>query len=227
MRINKYIAKSGYCSRRKAEELILEKRVKVNKKLAIIGMDVKDEDIVYIDNKKIDIINKFVYIAFNKPKKCITSANDEFGRKTVFDYIKLKNRLFPIGRLDYDTTGLLILTNDGELYNNIIHPKKHIEKRYIATVKGRAIKNATKLFKKGFDIDGKKTLPAKLELNSNTAIVTIVEGRNRQVRKMLEYIGLEVVELKRESIGNIKLNELKLGKYRHLTDDEVRYLKGL
>ncbi len=229
MRIHKYLAEAGIASRRKSEDIIRENRVMINDRLATIGDIVQEGDIVKVDNNIISNKKENIVIMFNKPDNCVTTLDDQFNRKTVMDYIDIKTRIYPIGRLDYHTTGLLLLTNDGEFANHIMHPRKHIKKKYIAKVTGRYKKNSIEIFKKGFILEGKKTLPAELYFKTHKndlyAYVTIFEGRNRQVRKMLNYIGLEVVSLERVSIGNLTL-DVEMGKYRYLNDDEIRSLYG-
>ena len=167
----------------------------------------------------------------NKPLDCVTTSSDQFGRTTVLDYITdVDERIYPIGRLDYNTTGLLLLTNDGDLAKKIMHPSSHVSKVYIAKIKGVPTKSNLAKFRDGIIIDDRKTSPAKIEIvkdNKSESIVQveIYEGRNRQVRKMLDDIGHPVITLKRIEIGNIKLGNLSLGSFRHLTDEEIKYLK--
>ncbi len=227
MKIHKYMAEAGIASRRKSEDIIREKRVMINDRLATIGDIVKEGDIVKVDHKVISNKKEDIVIMLHKPDNCVTTVDDQFNRKTVMDYIDIKARIYPIGRLDYHTTGLLLLTNNGEFANHIMHPRKHIKKRYVAKIRGQYQKDAIKLFKTGFLLEGKKTLPAELSFktlnNDLYAYVTIFEGRNRQVRKMLDYIGLEVLSLKRVSIGNLNL-DIESGSYRYLTEKEIRSL---
>ncbi len=235
MRINKYIAKSGLCSRRKAEELIINNEVSVNdvliKELAF-KVDEK-KDIVKVKGKIISIKEELVYYLLNKPIGYISSAKDERGRKTVIDLLKeVKERIYPIGRLDYDTSGLLLLTNDGDLTYKITHPKHNINKVYEAYVEGIPTKDEIYSFEKGLNIEDYKTSKAKIDIidikGKNSVVrITIHEGKNRQVRKMCDKINHPVIKLKRVSIGNIKLNDLKEGKYRPLTNQEIKYLYSL
>ncbi|MCT4585147.1 MAG: rRNA pseudouridine synthase [Peptostreptococcaceae bacterium] len=235
MRINKYIAKSGLCSRRKAEELIINNEVSVNdvliKELAF-KVDEK-KDIVKVKGKIISIKEELVYYLLNKPIGYISSAKDERGRKTVIDLLKeVKERIYPIGRLDYDTSGLLLLTNDGDLTYKITHPKHNINKVYEAYVEGIPTKDEIYSFEKGLNIEDYKTSKAKIDIidikGKNSVVrITIHEGKNRQVRKMCDKINHPVIKLKRVSIGNIKLNNLKEGKYRPLTNQEIKYLYSL
>lgn len=230
-RLQKVIANSGYASRRKAEELIKQKRVKVNGKLITeLGTKVNGNDIIEIDNLKIQNEEK-VYFILNKPRGIITSASDEKGRKTVVDLINTDKRIYPVGRLDYDTTGILLLTNDGELTNLMLHPRNKIDKVYIAKVNGLVGKEEVAKLSKGVFINSKKTAHAKVRVKrfnkkTNTSIVelTIHEGRNHQVKKMFESIGLEVLKLKREKIACLNLDGLKSGDYRKLNPKEVKQL---
>lgn len=233
IRLQKYLAEAGIASRRKSEEIILEGRVSVNGKITdTLGIKVDDErDIVCVDGKYVKNTQKSIYIMLNKPVGSVTTVSDQFGRKTVMDYIDIKQRIYPVGRLDYDTSGLLLLTNDGELTNRLTHPKHNINKNYIAAVKGRPTAEALERFRKGLIIDGRMTAPAEIKIiktdNKTTTLdIKIHEGRNRQVRKMCQAIGVPVTDLKRIAIGNIKLGELAAGEYRHLTDEEVAYLKN-
>ncbi len=236
MRINKYIALSGLCSRRQAENLILEKKVKVNGKvLCDLAFDVAEGDIVIVNGKPITPVNSFTYLAMHKPKGYVCTNKDEHDRKTVFDilpapYKKLK--LFCVGRLDYNTEGLLILTNDGNVCENITHPSRQVYKRYIARVEGELTKQDIDTLKNGVMVDGKltaKSIVNKLEFKDNKTRVEvcIYEGRNRQIRKMFEAINKNVDFLVRKSIGEINLGGLKRGDVRPLSSAEIYYLKGL
>lgn len=236
MRINKYIAMSGICSRRQADDLVKSGKVKVNGKvLSDLAFDVSDEDIVVVD-KKVAVPNyNFTYLAMHKPKGCVSTNSDEHGRKTVFDllpnqYKSLK--LFCVGRLDYNTEGLLILTNDGELTQKITHPSNKVYKRYIARVEGVLTSDDVSALKTGVVIDGHKTAPCLVTVldvkeNKTRVEVSIHEGRNRQVRKMFEAINKNVDFLVRKSIGEINLGGLKRGDVRELANSEIAYLKGL
>lgn len=225
MRVHKYMAMCGVASRRKSEVIVNEGRVTINDDIATVGCKVETGDVVKVDGKIIQLEEKKVYIMLNKPLECVTTMDDQFNRKTVMDFIDVEERVYPIGRLDYNTTGLLLLTNDGDLANKIMHPSSHLTKTYIAKVKASPTDNAMKQFEKGLMIDGKMTSPAKIRiLKEGVVEVKIYEGRNRQVRKMLDKIECPVITLKRIQVGNIKL-DVTLGKYRHLTDKEVQYLK--
>ena len=199
MRINKYIAACGVCSRRKAEEYILSGRVRINDMVvSILSADVKENDEVFLDEKKIELENKYVYLMLNKPRGYVTTNNEQFGRKCTLDLIKENVRVYPIGRLDMDTEGLLLFTNDGEFANMLTHPKNKIEKTYIVTTNTFVTNENVETLKKGVDIGGYVTKEAKVKKIGEKKIKIIIsEGKNRQVRKMCSAVGLEVVNLKR------------------------------
>lgn len=224
MRINKYIAACGVCSRRKAEEYILSGRVRINDMVvSILSADVKENDEVFLDEKKIELESKYVYLMLNKPRGYVTTNNEQFGRKCTLDLIKENVRVYPIGRLDMDTEGLLLFTNDGEFANMLTHPKNKIEKTYIVTTNTFVTNENVETLKKGVDIGGYVTKEAKVKKIGEKKIKIIIsEGKNRQVRKMCSAIGLEVVNLKRVQISSLKLGNLACGKYRYLTKDEIR-----
>lgn len=232
-RLQKVIANSGICSRRKAEELIKQGKVSVNGKIVKeLGTKVSYNDTITIDNKNISVEEK-EYILLNKPRGVVTTTNDEHNRKTVLDLIETDKRLYPIGRLDYDTTGALILTNDGELSNLLTHPKSHINKTYVAKVKGLVNKQDIISLRTGIKIDGYKTSKAGARIISydkkaDTSIVelTIHEGKNHQVKNMFKAINHEVLKLKREKISFLDLKGLKSGEYRYLSIKEVKKLYG-
>ncbi|MDD3187589.1 MAG: pseudouridine synthase [Bacilli bacterium] len=231
-RLQKVIANSGYCSRRKAEELINDRKVKVNGKFAVIGMQVSDKDEIEVEGNTIAKEDK-VYFLLNKPRGVVTTAKDDKNRTTVVDLINTSKRIYPVGRLDYDTTGLLILTNDGELANLLTHPKSEIEKVYVAKVKGIVSYENIKKLSSGVYIDGIKTAKAKAKIirfdkDKKTTIVelTIHEGKNHQVKKMFESLGYEVLKLKRERESFLDLQGLNVGEYRNLTPKEVKKLYG-
>ena len=216
VRLQKFLADCGVCSRRKAEEYILSGKVKVNNNIVTeLGTKVDEiKDKVYFNNKLVNIENSKVYIMLNKPEGCVTTAKEQFNRKTVFDYINIKERVVPVGRLDYDTSGLLLLTNDGDLTYKLTHPKHSIKKVYIAKVYGVPNKKKLDTFKKGIIIDGYKTLPSNIEIiekdNKYSVLkIIITEGRNRQVRKMCEAIGHRVASLKRKKKKNLKKKKVK------------------
>jgi len=224
MRINKYIAACGVCSRRKAEEYILSGRVRINDMVvSILSADVKENDEVFLDEKKIELESKYVYLMLNKPRGYVTTNNEQFGRKCTLDLIKENVRVYPIGRLDMDTEGLLLFTNDGEFANMLTHPKNKIEKTYIVTTNTFVTNENVETLKKGVDIGGYVTKEAKVKKIGEKKIKIIIsEGKNRQVRKMCSAVGLEVVNLKRVQISSLKLGNLACGKYRYLTKDEIR-----
>ncbi|MCD7809284.1 MAG: rRNA pseudouridine synthase [Erysipelotrichaceae bacterium] len=232
-RLQKAIAASGYTSRRKAEDLIRQGRVEVNgEKVIEMGFKVKSGDFITIDGKPIESENK-VYYVFYKPKSCICTLSDEHHRKTVIDYFgDVNERIYPIGRLDYDTTGILFLTNDGEFANLMMHPSSHLEKIYDVTINGIITKKTISQLQKGVYLDGVKTLPCRIKLvsqdeehGSSRLLVKLVEGKNRQIKKMFESVGFEVKRLHRSQIGNVHLDGLKPGEYRRLKPHEVKELR--
>lgn len=234
IRLQKFLADSGICSRRKAEEYILLNKVKVNgQTINELGFKIDEKkDKVLFKGKIVKASDEKVYIMFNKPAGCITTAKEQFNRKTVFDYIKIKDRVVPVGRLDYDTSGLLILTNDGDLTYKLTHPKHHIKKVYIAKVYGDVTFQKIENLRRGVIIDGYKTLPAYVKIldkfeRGSILQLEILEGKNRQVRKMCEEIGHTVMSLERIAIEKIKLGDLKKGEYRHLKKEEIEYLKRI
>lgn len=234
MRLQKFLAKAGLASRRKSEEIISSGRVRVNGQLVTeMGFKINPKtDQVTVDRKLIKLREEKVYILLNKPKGYVTTVSDQFNRKKVVDLVNVDYRIFPVGRLDYNTSGLLILTNDGQLTYKLTHPKFEIPKVYMAKIQGRPSKEKLAQFERGLKIENYITSPAKIELikkmNSHSQVrITIREGRNRQVRKMCHAIGHPVLELKRIQMGSLKLGDLELGRWRYLSDKEVGYLKGL
>ena len=228
MRLNKFIAESGFCSRRKADELILEGRVSVNKHEAILGMDITDADTVRVDGERIKINTKFEYYMLNKPKRVLCSSEDKFGRKLAVDFIKTKRRLFTYGRLDFMTEGLIIISNDGEIYNHVMHPRKKLYKSYVAKVNRDIEEKDIEALTHGVVIEGKRTAPSKVKkIDKKEIRIAIYEGRNRQIRKMLETLGYMVDSLKRVKVGELGLGNLQSGESRALTTEEVEYLKNL
>ena len=234
VRLNKYIADAGICSRRKADELIGNGNVKVNGAvMKELGYQVEDGDVVMVNGKKIETAGKKVYVVVNKPLGYITSMDDDKDRKTVAELVSdIPERLFPVGRLDYNTSGLLIMTNDGQLTYTLTHPKHEVYKTYIAKVAGVLSDARIAKLRKGVDIGGFVTSPAKVKVIKQMprhAIVeiSIREGKNRQVRKMFAAVGNKVQELQRVSIGDIKLGRLMEGHYRKLNREEIEYLKKL
>lgn len=235
MRLQKFMAQCGIASRRKSEEIISSKRVKVNG-ITVTELGCKidpSHDIVTVDGKRIKHIEQKVYIIMNKPKGYVTTVSDEYNRKTVIDLLRdVKERVYPIGRLDYDTSGLLLLTNDGELANKLIHPKYEVVKTYIATVHGKPTEEELQRFRHGLEIDGYITAEAEIEIlkdvNDKSVLkIRIHEGKNRQIRKMCEKIGHPVTSLKRIAIGELDLGTLKKGCWRFLKDYEIEYLKKM
>ncbi|MBF1206643.1 MAG: rRNA pseudouridine synthase [Fusobacterium periodonticum] len=231
MRINKFLSSLGIASRRAIDKYIEEGRIKVNGVIASTGIDVTEEDEIYIDNKKIETkrIEEKVYFMLNKPLEVLSASSDDRGRKTVVDLIKTDKRIFPIGRLDYMTSGLILLTNDGELFNRLVHPKSEIYKKYYLKVFGEVKKEEIEELKKGVLLEDGKTLPAKVsgikyDKNKTSMYISIREGRNRQIRRMIEKFGYKVLMLRREKIGELSLGDLKEGKYRELTREEIEYL---
>ena len=234
-RLQKVIANLGYTSRRKAEELIIAGKVKVNGKVVTeLGTKIKTSDTIEVENTILDNNKNYEYYLLNKPREVISSSNDEHGRKTVVDLIDTDTRIYPVGRLDYDTTGAILLTNDGILANKLMHPSSEIEKKYVAKVSGLVTGYEIKQLRSGLVIDGKKTSKAKVNLkkydkkNDKSLVELIIhEGRNHQVKKMFEAIHHDVIKLKREKYAFLDLTNLKSGEYRKLTNKEVAILYSL
>lgn len=236
VRLQKYIAMSGEASRRSAEKMIEEGRISVNgQKVTEQGMKVEiGADRVLLDGREIKVRNKKYYIMLNKPVGYVSTVKDQFERPTVIDIVKKDLgdvRIFPVGRLDYETEGMLLMTNDGDFTYRVTHPKFHMEKTYIAVIKGGITKGGINKLKSGVVIDNYKTAPALAEIldaidGHTTVKITIHEGRNRQVRKMFEAIGCTVTALQRIKIGIVELGNLPLGRWRHLTSHEINYLQG-
>lgn len=223
IRINKYIASCGVCSRRNAENIILEGRIKINGKVETdLGVKVKKEDTVELDGKEISVAQEKIYIMLNKPKGYITTSKEQFGRKSALDLLDISQRVFAVGRLDMDSEGLLLFTNDGDFANSIIHPTKHIAKTYEVELKSEMPSVNIEKLEQGVDIGGYITKPSIVEkVDNKKLIITIYEGKNRQVRKMCEAVNNKVVNLKRLAIGGLNLGTLKVGKYRHITEKEL------
>ncbi len=230
-RLQKVIANAGYCSRRKAEEEIIKGHVMVNGEVVRkMGVLVSPTDEIIVNGTLIKKDSK-EYVLLNKPRGVVTTTSDDKNRKTVLDFIDTDKRLYPVGRLDYDTTGALLLTNDGELANLLMHPRNQIDKVYIAKVKGILTGEAIYRLKNGVMIDGKKTAKAKVKLRrvdkkNQTSMVELVihEGRNHQVKRMFEALGYDVLKLKRERIAFLDVDHLKSGEYRYLNPKEVKKL---
>lgn len=234
MRLNKYLAECGVCSRRKADEIIAEGRVSVNRKtVSEMGFDVDEKkDVVYLDGKKIVPVTHYEYIMFNKPKGCVTTMSDEKGRKTVYDFIGREKRLVPVGRLDYDSEGLLLFTNDGELTYKLTHPSGEVPKTYIVKIEGSISESDLAILRKGVTVDGVKYSKCKVKLTGeeegfSRLEVVITEGKNREVRRMFQAVEKNVVFLKRVAIGELRLGGLSRGGFRELNDAEIEYLKRL
>lgn len=228
-RLQKVIANSGIASRRKAEELIKDGKVKVNGNVITeLGTKVTDKDKIEVDNKPI-VKEEKVYFLLNKPRGVITSTKDEHGRKTVIDLIDTDKRIYPVGRLDYDTTGAIILTNDGEFANILMHPSNKIDKVYLAKIDGIITGEAINTLKDGIILDGAKVVPSRVKLkkvnpenNTSMVEVTIHEGKNHEVKRLFESVGFRVDKLTRKSVGIFDILELPSGKYRPLTHKEVQ-----
>ncbi len=264
MRINKYLAECGVCSRRNADELVKQGRVSVNKKvIRELGYDIDvDKDVVFVDGKKVVKVTHYDYLLFNKPKGCVTTMDDSRDnksgrpktdaelaeakpvenpdekkrpRRTVVDYIgnDYKNkRLYPVGRLDYDSEGLLLLTNDGDLTYKLTHPSSEIPKTYIVKIEGTIEESDLAILRKGVKVDGVKYGHSKVKLtgieDGNARLeVIIFEGKNREIRRMFEAVEKKVIFLKRVAIGDLKLGGLSRGGYRELNEIEIAYLKQL
>lgn len=237
VRLQKYIAMCGVASRRAAEEMIKDGKVKVNgNRITEQGVKVEiGADKVIVNGKEIKPVNKDYYIMLNKPAGYVTTVKDQFDRPTVIDLLgeEITARVFPVGRLDYETEGLLIMTNDGNFTYKVTHPKHNIDKTYIAVIKGGISIKGLAMLRQGVKLDdGFVTSPAQVEMlnadNGHTVIkITIHEGKNRQVRRMFEAVGCKVVELQRISIGKVELGNLPLGRWRYLTSHEISYLKNL
>ena len=234
IRIQKIIADSGFCSRRKAEELIEAGRVKINGHPAKLGDKAFAKDIVTIDDERLAVKKKkkYIYLMLNKPRGYVTTVSDELDRKCVMVLLDgVEERVYPVGRLDRNSEGLLLFTNDGEFANNIMHPSRHISKTYRVTVRPDITDEQLVKLTEGVEIDGKKTLPATVnvlvkEPGRVVLQMVIKEGRNRQIRKMCEAVGLEVARLRRTAIGPIRLGMLKPGTFRELTPEEIRAIKN-
>lgn len=234
MRLNKYIAQAGIASRRKADELIENGNVKINGiAVRTLGIEVTEGDVVEVNGRRIREAEKKVYLLLNKPIGYVTTSADEKDRATVLDLVAdVPERIFPVGRLDYNTSGLLILTNDGELAYRITHPKHHVYKTYRAQVQGVLSRERVSRLCRGVDIGGFVTSPAEVKVirqaeRSALAEIRIYEGKNRQVRKMFSAVGNKVTALQRIAIGEIRLGRLMEGHYRKLTREEIEYLKNL
>lgn len=232
-RLQKVIAQAGICSRRKAEELVKDGKVKVNNEVATLGMRVESSDTITVSGKLIRKEEK-VYFLLNKPRGVICTASDDKNRKTVVDLIKTDKRIYPVGRLDYDTTGALILTNDGELANILMHPKNGITKVYYVKMEGKLLGDEIHTLERGIVVDNKTLKPDKIKFrkydastNVTYASVILHEGHNHEIKKLFEYINHPVIKLKRESIAFLDVLSLKSGEYRMLNPKEVQKLYSL
>lgn len=234
IRLQKLIAETGLCSRRKAEEFIKDGKVKVNGRIASIGDGATYDDVIMVDGQRVYLTkkrNKY-YIMLNKPRGYVTTMSDELDRRCVTELLEgIDERVYPIGRLDKNSEGLLLFTNDGRFANNIMHPSKHISKTYRVTVRPSITEEQLVQLTDGVVIDGRKTLPANVSViteEEGRVVLNIVirEGRNRQIRKMCEAVGLEVARLRRTAVGPVKLGMLKPGTYRELTAEELKALRN-
>lgn len=233
MRINKYIADCGIASRRAAEELVKTGKIKINGKVVTdLSTQVNEwNDTVTLEGTKIKLPSRYTYLMLNKPKGCVSTVKDDKGRKTVMDYLPAsEKRLFPVGRLDYDSEGLLLFTNDGDAAFRLTHPSSEIPKTYQVIVTGKISEENLKELRAGVVLDGVKTSKSKISVKSQTETetkleVTIYEGKNRQVRRMFESVGKEVVFLRRTAVGDLRLGGLGRGQTRYLKQNEIDYLK--
>lgn len=232
-RLQKYLAEAGIASRRKAEEIISQGRVAVNGVIVTEpGTKVSDGDAVKVDGRPVLPEEDKIYIILNKPSGYVTTSKDQFSRPAVVDLVKnIRQRVYPVGRLDYDTTGLLLLTNDGEFTFKLTHPSHEVEKVYCAEVIGIPDEGDIRSFEGGLEIEGHVTAPAKLKLinakgDNSILEIAIHEGKNRQVRRMCEAIGHPVISLKRIAEGGVQLGDLKEGEWRYLTEGELKNLGG-
>lgn len=222
-RLNKYLASNGICSRRSADEIIKQGKVKVNGNIVqTLGTKVNDTDIVEVDNMIVKTVKARIYIALNKPVGYVTTANEQFGRPCVTDIVNVGERIYPVGRLDMYSEGLILLTNDGEFVNRVIHPSHHISKTYEVLLNKEIMDKDISTLITGVDIGGYVTKEAKVIRLSNDLIqITIFEGKNRQIRKMCEMLGYKVKRLRRIKIGKLELGSLKCGKYKILSSREI------
>ena len=234
VRINKFLASNGVASRREIDNMIKKGQIKINGKIPTSGERINNDDVIEINNKILNIEDKKekVYFLLNKPLKVLSSVSDDRGRKTVVDMIETKERIYPIGRLDYETEGAILLTNDGDLFNKVIHPRTEIYKEYEVTVKGAITDKAITILKYGVELEDGITLPALIKIKEREdtftkIILSIREGRNRQIRRMISAVGYRVEKLKRNKIGEIDISGLRSGEYRSLTEEEIKYLYSM
>ena len=228
IRINKYLSEIGYCSRRQADKLIEQGRIMINSKEAVMGYKVQKDDVIHVDGEKIKHKkSKRIFIALNKPKGVVCTTNAGVEENNIIDFIKFRERIFPIGRLDKTTTGLILLTNDGDTANKILKTAYNNEKEYLVRVNRPISEDVLKKMSEGVAIVGKKTRKCKVEkLKSTEFKIILTQGLNRQIRRMCEYFDFRVVSLKRVRIMNIKL-DVKEGKYRLLNDKEISELTNM
>lgn len=231
IRLQKFLAEAGVASRRKSEELIAEGVVRVNNRTAHIGDSVDPKrDTVTVRGRKVARTSNTYYILLNKPRGYVTTTDDDLGRKCVTELITdVKERIYPVGRLDRVSEGALLLTNDGEFANAMMHPSRHVPKTYRVTVRPDVTKDMVTKLSEGIDLDGRMTAPADVHVidrQEGRCVLEIVlyEGRNRQIRRMCEAVGLEVARLKRTAVGSVRLGTLPVGKYRDLTEKEINSL---
>ncbi len=223
-RLNKFLSRSGVCSRRKADEYIESGRVSVNGNIVReLGVKVKDTDVIAVDKNEVDKTEEKIYIKLNKPVGFVSTAKEQFGRPCVTDLVKSTVRLYPVGRLDMFSEGLIILTNDGDFVNKVIHPTQHVKKTYEVTLSTKISENDIESLKNGIDIGGYITKEAFVnKIKDNVIEIIISEGKNRQIRKMCEALGYKVVKLKRTKIGQLSLGSLKPGEYERLDERDIR-----
>ena len=223
-RLNKFLSRSGVCSRRKADEYIEAGRVSVNGNIVReLGVKVKDTDVIAVDKNEVAKTEEKIYIKLNKPVGFVSTAKEQFGRPCVTDLVKSTVRLYPVGRLDMFSEGLIILTNDGDFVNKVIHPTQHVKKTYEVTLSTKISENDIESLKNGIDIGGYITKEAFVnKIKDNVIEIIISEGKNRQIRKMCEALGYKVVKLKRTKIGQLSLGSLKSGEYERLDERDIR-----
>ncbi len=233
MRINKYLSSCGIDSRRKCEALVIDGKVKINGKVVTaLATDVKDGDSVTVDGRAVSPRVNKTYIMLNKSKGCVCTVNDDRGRKTVLDFVKVNRRIFPVGRLDYDTEGLLLLTDDGELSNKITHPRNSVKRTYSVRVEGEPSEAEIKKLRNGITYNGVEYGAAQVEVigaekDGTKLAITVTEGKNHEIRNMIESLGRRVLFLKRVAIGELRLGGLKRGEWRYLDAEEIDYLKRM
>ncbi len=234
IRIQKLLADAGYCSRRKAEELISKGKIKINGHPVKLGDKATYQDLITISGERVYLSPKksYLYLMMYKPRGYVTTTSDELDRRCVMDLLEsVEERVYPVGRLDKDSEGLLLLTNDGKFANDVMHPSKHISKTYRVTVRPDITEDQLIQLASGIELDGRKTLPANVVVKTRepgrvVLLITIKEGRNRQIRRMCESLGLEVARLRRVSVGPLKLGMMKPGSFRELTAEELRAIRN-